>query len=71
MTKGAKIIVTVGIVIGFFFVFAAITYSSNKAGNATPGIISLILFIGAIAGIRAVWKKSDNNNDSHQLDKTN
>jgi hypothetical protein len=72
MSTAAKVLVTIGILIGFFFIFGALTYSRKSSGNATPGILGLILFGGVIAGIRAVWKKpkDDSDNDSHQLDKT-
>jgi F0F1-type ATP synthase assembly protein I len=66
----SKVIVTIGILIGFFFLFGIIVYA-NK-GSGTPGILGLILFMGLIAGLRAVWKKQTDKNeetDKHQLDK--
>jgi hypothetical protein len=73
MSKGAKVLVTIGIIIGFIFVFAFLTHSRGQSGNSTPGIFGIILMFGMIAGIRAVWKKptDDKDNDNHQLDKTN
>ena len=72
MSKGAKVLVTIGIIIGFIFLFGVLTASRKSGGSATPGIFGLILFGGMIAGIRAVWKKptDDKDNDNHQLDKT-
>ncbi|MEP2059921.1 MAG: hypothetical protein ABJJ05_19080 [Maribacter litoralis] len=72
MSTGAKVLVTIGILIGFFFLFGALTFTRKSGGSTTPGIFGLILFGGMVAGIRAVWKKPKNNDDSdnHQLDKT-
>ena len=68
----SKVIVTIGIIIGFIFLFGVIV-ASNK-GSGTPGLLGLILFAGMIAGIRAVWKKPSIKNeisetDKHQLEK--
>ncbi|WP_437373854.1 hypothetical protein [Maribacter litoralis] len=68
----SKVIVTIGIIIGFIFLFGVIV-AANK-GSGTPGILGLILFAGMVAGIRAVWKKPSIKNeitetDKHQLDK--
>jgi len=68
----SKVIVTIGIIIGFIFLFGVIV-ASNKGGG-TPGFLGLILFAGMVAGIRAVWKKPSPKNeitetDKHQLDK--
>ena len=72
MSKLSKVLVTIGIIIGFLFVFAFLVYSRRQGGHSTPGILGLILFAGMIAGINAVWKKTndDDDNDNHQLDKT-
>lgn len=72
MSKGAKVLVTIGIIIGFLFFFGLLTASRKGSGNSTPGILGIILFGGMIAGIRAIWKKpnDDKGNDNHQLDKT-
>ena len=67
----SKIIVTIGIIIGFIFLFGIITYNSKSNGSSSPGIFGIILAIGLIAGIKAVWKKPSNDHkDKHQLDKT-
>jgi len=72
MKKSSKIIVTIGIVVIFLFVFGLVTAARNENGNSTPGIIGLILGFGAFAGIKAVWKNKqvkDTKIDNHQLDK--
>lgn len=68
----SKIIVTIGILIIFFFLFGIIVYANQDGG--TPGLLGLILFAGLIAGLRAVWKKNESKNeitktDKHELDK--
>ena len=69
MSNISKIFVTIGIIIGFLFFFGLLTASRSSGGNSTPGIFGIILFVGMIAGIRAVWKKEKGNDDNHQLDK--
>ncbi|NQY30390.1 MAG: hypothetical protein HRT69_13065 [Flavobacteriaceae bacterium] len=69
MSTGAKVLVTIGIIIGFIFLLGVLTASRKSGGSSTPGIFDLILFGGMIAGIRAVWKKSSDNIDNHKLDK--
>lgn len=68
----SKIIVTIGILIAFFFLFGIIVFVNKDGG--TPGLLGLILFAGLIAGLRAVWKKPESKSeitktDKHQLDK--
>ncbi len=72
MKTTSKIIVTIGIVIAFLIVFGLITALRNENGNSTPGIIGLILGFGAFAGIKAVWKNKEieeNSIDNQKLDK--
>lgn len=69
MSNMSKILVTIGIIIGFIFVFGLLTASRSSGGNSTPGIFGIILFVGMIAGIKAVWKKENDNNNNHNLDK--
>ena len=59
MSTGAKTLVTIGIIIGFIFLFGVIVASN---GGGRPGIF----------GLRAVWKKpaTEKDNDNQQLDKT-
>lgn len=69
MSNTSKVLVTIGIIIGFLFFFGLLTASRTSGGNSTPGIFGIILFVGMIAGIKAVWKKEKDNDDNHQLDK--
>ena len=69
MSKTSKILVTIGIIIAFLFFFGLLTASRSNGGNSTPGIFGIILLVGMIAGIKAVWKKEKDNDDNHQLDK--
>ncbi len=72
MSNFSKVLVTIGAVIGFFFIFGIIIASQKGNGGSSPGIFGLILFGGLIAGIRAIWKKpvTEDEKDEHQLDKT-
>ena len=64
MEKGAKIIVTIIIVVVFIGLSAVVTGIRNDAGAATPGIFGIILFAALIGGLRAVWKK-DKDEENH------
>ncbi len=65
----SKIIITIGIIIGFLFLFGLLTASRSSGGSSTPGIFGIILMVGMIAGIKSVWKKEKDDNDNHQLNK--
>ena len=69
MSNISKILVTIGIIFGFLFLFGLLTASRGSNGNSTPVIFGIILFVGMIAGIKAVWKKEKDDTDNHQLDK--
>jgi len=69
MSNTSKVLVTIGIIIAFLFFFGLLTASRSSSGNSTPGVIGMILLVGMIAGIKAVWKKEKDNDDYHQLDK--
>ncbi len=68
MSNLSKFLVTIGIIIGFFFLFGVIVIQSKQSGSSTPMVFGAILFFGLVAGIRAVWKKKKDT-DSHHLDK--
>lgn len=63
MSKVSKVIVTIVIIVVFFFLFGAIVGVREDAGMKTPGMIGLIVFIGLIGAIKAVWKKDDDSKD--------
>lgn len=71
MSTVAKVVVTIGALVGFLFLFGVIVGLNKQSGNSTPGIWGIILLFGLIAGLRAIWKKpSQNNNDEQRLDKS-
>jgi len=63
MEKSKKIIATIVIVIFFIAIFAAITGSRSDAGNSTPGFAGIAVFAALVFGLRAIWKKSDDENE--------
>ena len=73
MNKTSKVIVTIVVIVVFIFLFGIIVGVRGDNGNKTPGIFGLIVFAGMIGAIRAIWKKSDkddnSNNDSAMLQK--
>ena len=64
MSKLAKILVTVGVVFLFFIITIPIT-AGIKSSGSSPTFINLILLMGLIGGIKAIWKseKKDNNDN--------
>ncbi len=65
MSKLAKILVTVGVAFLFFIIAIPIT-AGIKSSGSSPTFINLILLMGVIGGIKAIWKseKKDNDNDN-------
>lgn len=70
MSQLSKIIVTIVAIIIFFLLSAAVTGMRSEAGHSTPGILGVILLVGLIGALRAIWKKpkdedkKDDNNSS-------
>lgn len=69
MSSLAKFLVTVGMIVGFFFLFGVIVVMKEQSGSSIPLFFGVILFFGLFAGIKAVWKKPKEENDNHHLDK--
>lgn len=73
MSKLAKILVTVGVVFLFFIITIPIPITAGiKSSGSSPTFINLILLMGLIGGIKAIWKsekKDDNDNDTPVLQK--
>lgn len=63
MSKVSKVLVTLGVVFVFFILFAAIVGIRGEAGHKTPGILGLIVFAGMVGALKAIWKKSKNEED--------
>jgi len=71
MTTLAKILTTIGAVGVFLIIFALILYAFSEDKNSkVPAVIGGILVLGLIAGIRAIWKRTKEDNDEQKLDKT-
>lgn len=66
MSKTAKVLVTILILVVFTILFAAIT----GATGGGPSFIALILFAGLIGAIRAIWKKPKQTEESDMNDST-
>ena len=57
MSKSAKVILTIVVVVLFIVLSAVITGIRSDAGNATPGILAIVLFALLIIALRTIWKK--------------
>lgn len=79
MKKSSKAFATLGVIVLFLIIMALIE-GPKGPGGGPPGIIGIILFIGLIVAIRAIWKSnkpptgtprnSSNENDPYSLDKS-
>lgn len=70
MSKLAKILVTVGVVFLFLIINTVIVGVRSEAGYKTPGFFAVILFVGMIGALKAIWKKPKNENDNKDNDNT-
>lgn len=61
MSKLAKILVTIVVLMVFFLLFGAVVGSRSASGHQTPGLIGLILFSAVIYAVRAIWKSGSND----------
>lgn len=69
MDKLGKVIVTIVVIVICFTIFSVIVGVRSDNGASTPSILGLAVFAGAIAAIRAIWKKNDQNkNDGNDVD---
>ena len=62
MNKFSKILVTVVVVFLFFLIYGAIAGAMSDAGK-TPGVLGLIAFGGLIGALKAIWKKSEKEDE--------
>ncbi len=60
-----KIMLTVGIVMGFFFILGYIIIYSKNGGGATSGFFGVILVFVSIVVLKAIWKKTNANNNTY------
>ena len=65
MKNTSKVLVTIVVVIVFIMLSAIITGVRSEAGHSTPGILPMILLIGLIGALRAIWKKKKDDSDSN------
>ncbi len=69
MSKLAKTLSIIGLILVFFILFGVISGMRQADGHKTPGIFAFILMLGLIAGIRAIYKsgkKSDKDETNLQ-----
>ena len=69
MQKSTKVIVTIVAVVLFIILSAVITGIRSDAGHSTPGFLAIILFVALVVALRAIWKKSNDNDDNTSLQK--
>lgn len=69
MQKSTKVIVTIVAVVLFIILSAVITGIRSDAGHSIPGFLAIILFVALVGALRAIWKKSNDNDDNTSLQK--
>lgn len=68
MSKLSKVIVTLVIIAVYVVVNVLFFIASTQAGRShTPGLIGMILLLGMIAALRAVWKKDRDGGESTDI----
>ncbi|MBQ8424310.1 MAG: hypothetical protein IJY36_08685 [Coprobacter sp.] len=65
MKNISKVLVTIVVIFVFLLLYVPIVGSSS---SGRPGLIGLILFVGLIGGIRAIWKSSTKDKSSNDKD---
>tara|TARA_A100000171_G_C2086426_1_gene122255 strand:+ start:200 stop:397 length:198 start_codon:yes stop_codon:yes gene_type:complete len=63
MSLATKIIITLGLFIGFFFALGFIIIYSKKEGGATSGFLGVILILAFVFALKVIWKKNNTNNN--------
>lgn len=63
MSKLAKILVTIVVIVVWMLLNTAII---KGTGTKSGGIFGIALCFAMIAAVRAIWKKSDNNGDDNK-----
>ena len=66
MSKFAKILVTIGVIILWFLLSVINTEMRKVSGHSTPGIFGMILLLGVIGAVRAIWKRGKNDNEKDE-----
>lgn len=68
MSSITKFLVTVGVIFIAIILFAAIVGIRGESGHKTPGMLGLIVFVGAFGAIKAIWKKDKQPDDKNDND---
>ncbi|ASO04590.1 hypothetical protein [Arenibacter algicola] len=63
MNLATKIIINLGLFIGFFFALGFIIIYSKKGEGATSGSLGVILILVFVFTLKVVWKKNNANNN--------
>lgn len=66
MSEFAKILVTIGVIILWFLLSVINTEMRKVSGHSTPGIFGMILLLGVIGAVRAIWKSKKNDNEKDE-----
>ena len=69
MQKSTKVIVTIVAIVLFIILSTVVTGIRSDAGHSTPGFLAIILLVALVGALRAIWKKSNDNDDNTSLQK--
>lgn len=69
MNSLLKVLVSIGMILGFVIFFGMIVIKSKSSESTTPMLFAAIFFFGLVAGLKAVWKKKKASHTS--IDKKN
>lgn len=65
MSKSAKVLVTIGAVFLYIIIATPILAAMKESGQSS-GFVGLILMVALIGALRAIWKKSNKDEDNDE-----
>lgn len=70
MKKTSKIIITAISIIVFFLVSILLGALAQANGRSSTGLLGIVLLLGLVGALKAIWKKDKNPSNSNEIDKS-
>ncbi len=68
MKLAAKILMTLGVLLGSFVLIGSFIFEQQNMLDAPPKLFALVLGLGTIAAIYVIWRRKSNTTEEENTD---